>query len=94
MQFTLHLGSALFGFWRQSIDRRQSIFCISNVTKEPQSLLLSSINLIEAQQWSDLLSGDDLSRDTSDVVLAPYQTVWITNFPDHGSASPGVAGLP
>ncbi|MFM9587533.1 hypothetical protein, partial [Streptomyces caniscabiei] len=27
-QFTLHLTGALFGFWRQSIDRRQSIFCV------------------------------------------------------------------
>lgn len=46
-QFTLHLGNQLFGFWRQSIDRRQSIFCISNISRENQELNLSDINLIE-----------------------------------------------
>jgi sucrose phosphorylase len=47
-QFTLHLGNQLFGFWRQSADRRQSIFCVSNISREPQTLQLSDINLIEA----------------------------------------------
>ena len=28
-QFTLHLGLSLFGFWRQSLDRRQSVFCVT-----------------------------------------------------------------
>ncbi len=80
-QFTLHLGQALFGFWRQSMDRRQSIFCVSNVSCEPKTLHLSDINLIEAQQWSDLISGKDC--DTSSMLLAPYQTVWISNLRDH-----------
>ena len=32
-QFTLQLNNDFFGIWRQSIDRSQSIFCISNLTK-------------------------------------------------------------
>lgn len=80
-QFTLHLGSALFGFWRQSTDRRQSIFCISNVSNESQALQLSEINLIEAQDWSDLISGEDCN--TQQILLGPYQTVWISNCRDH-----------
>ena len=32
-QFTLQLEDHLFGIWRQSIDRSQSIFCVSNLTK-------------------------------------------------------------
>ena len=35
VQFTLQLGPSLFGVWRQSIDRRQSIFSISNITAAP-----------------------------------------------------------
>ncbi|MEM1190645.1 MAG: sugar phosphorylase [Pseudomonadota bacterium] len=80
-QFTLHLANQLFGFWRQSGDRRQSIFCVSNVSPEPQTLQLSDINLIEAQQWSDLISGDDC--ESNELVLAPYRTVWISNLLDH-----------
>ena len=35
-QFTLQLGDLFFGIWRQSIDRSQSIFCISNLTNKKQ----------------------------------------------------------
>lgn len=87
VQFTLHLGSKLFGFWRQSMDRRQSVFCISNVTAEEQPLLLSRINLIEAQDWRDLITGEDYGDRGPEVVMAPYQTVWITNIPDHDGGS-------
>jgi len=63
-QFTLHLGSALFGFWRQSMNRRQSIFCISNITDQPQVATLSDINLIETEDWQDLIGGEQyVSRD-------------------------------
>ena len=82
-QFTLHLGPALFGFWRQSMNRRQSIFCISNITDQPQVATLSDINLIETEDWQDLIGGEQyLSRDGL-LQLAPYQTVWISNAPDH-----------
>ncbi|MDB4476556.1 alpha-amylase, partial [bacterium] len=82
-QFTLHLGVALFGFWRQSVDRRQSIFCINNVTDREQSVALSDINLIETQEWSDLISGAYYSPDQSEIVISPYQSVWISNAPDY-----------
>ena len=32
--FTLQLGEKLFGIWRQSRDRQQSIFCITNFSKK------------------------------------------------------------
>jgi len=81
-QFTLHLGTALFGYWRQSIDRRQSIFCISNVTVEPQRLDLASINLVDTDDWVDLISLLELVHGDS-IELLPYQTVWISNAPDY-----------
>lgn len=45
-QFTLHLGTAVFAFWRQSMNRDQSVFCLSNVTPEVQLIKLSDTNLI------------------------------------------------
>ncbi|MEJ2308301.1 MAG: sugar phosphorylase [Gammaproteobacteria bacterium] len=78
-QFTLHLGSCLFGFWRQSMDRRQSIFCIYNVTPDKQELRLSDINLIGTDDWHDLVSGEQLSALDQAVTLRPYQVLWITN---------------
>jgi sucrose phosphorylase len=78
-QFTLHLRASLFGFWRQSMDRRQSIFCISNVSDMPQELDLSGINLIDTEDWLDLVRGAEIGDKGQLLELSPYQTVWISN---------------
>ena len=78
-QFTLHLGVTLFGFWRQSLNRKQSIFCISNVTDKPVKLVLSELNLIMTENWIELISGLEITSITENLELSPYQTVWISN---------------
>ena len=78
-QFTLHLGSGVFSFWRQSIDRSQSIFCLNNVTDQSQRITMNDINLIDNQHWWDLISGQRYAQEDLELVLAPYQSVWITN---------------
>lgn len=77
-QFTLHLGDQLFGFWRQSLDRQQSLFCISNISDKGQTLMLADINLIDNEQWHDLISVQPCSGGNG-IEMEPYQTVWITN---------------
>jgi sucrose phosphorylase len=78
-QFTLQLGERIFGFWRQSMDRRQSIFCISNISDEPRCLSLADINLIGTDSWRDLISGVCYEQPAETLSLAPYQTLWISN---------------
>ncbi|MGI2180147.1 sugar phosphorylase [Shewanella frigidimarina] len=78
-QFTLHLGLQLFGFWRQSRNRKQSIFCISNVSDQITDLRINELNLIIAEHWVDLLSGQPIQDITQTMPLQPYQTVWISN---------------
>jgi sucrose phosphorylase len=78
-QFTLHLGLKLFGFWRQSQDRKQSIFCISNITNNTLSLPLGELNLIITETWYELISGEEIEKLTEAIKLNPYQTVWISN---------------
>ena len=78
-QFTLQLGEKVFGYWRQSLDRKQSIFCISNISDEPQSILLSDINLIGTDNWIDLVTREEVSIKQGFVELAPYQVMWISN---------------
>ncbi|MDA8903524.1 sugar phosphorylase [Porticoccaceae bacterium] len=79
-QFTLHLGDQLFGFWRQSLHRQQSIFCISNISSQVQHLSLADINLIDNEEWQDLISGQPCTPNAQ-LPMQPYQTVWITNCP-------------
>ncbi|MGC9503292.1 sugar phosphorylase [Baaleninema sp.] len=78
-QYTLHLKRALFGFWRQSIHRDQSIFSIHNLSDRVQKLHLSEINLVCTDPWCDLISGRIISDIYDTLTLEPYQSVWLTN---------------
>lgn len=78
-QFTLQLGEAFFGFWRQSLERAQSIFAVSNLTAEPRSIPSMALNLIEGDAWCDLLSGEPVAQLSGEIAFAPYQTRWISN---------------
>ncbi|SEQ53645.1 sucrose phosphorylase [Amphritea atlantica] len=78
-QFTLHLGEQVFGFWRQSIDRTQNIFCLNNISAESATLSLSDLNLIQTQDWRDLLSGQRYEDLLGSIELAPYQSIWLSN---------------
>ena len=78
-QFTMHLGTKIFAFWRQSMDRRQSIFCIHNITTERQTVKLTDINLTGTDEWKDLIDGQMFEDVKGELVLEPYRSVWLTN---------------
>ena len=80
-QFTLNCGRSIFGFWRQSPDRAQSIFCLYNVTPSTTTIAAASLNLVGSDSWRDLISGEtvDLFSEDPTIELAPYQAVWLTN---------------
>jgi len=79
VQYTLHLGEHIFGFWRQSTDRQQSIFCIHNLSDKDVYIPISSINLISTQLWSDLVTGKALQENLDSLHLKPYQFAWLSN---------------
>ena len=78
-QFTLHMGEQLFGFWRQSVNRSQSIFCIYNISDVTQPLLLKDLNLISTDHWKDLISGNHFDDEDELLDIQPYQVLWISN---------------
>lgn len=78
-QFTLHLDERIFGIWRQSLERDQSIFALHNVSKDTVLVSPLSINLISGEVWIDLLTGEEIAHGGADIELAPYQCRWITN---------------
>jgi len=78
-QFTLRLGEALLGFWRQSPNRQQSVFCLHNMTRKPQILSLAALNLISTDSWYDLISEESISTDQAQLQFKPYQSYWLTN---------------
>lgn len=78
-QYVLHMGENLFAFWRQSIDRRQSLFAVYNMTDQPQSFNLSELNLIATDDWTDLVSEQVYEDRLGKITLIPYQFVWLAN---------------
>lgn len=78
-QFTLHFGTEIFGFWRQSIDRQQSIFCIFNISNKIQIIPLIDINLIGTDQWIDLITGNKIEDLQQQITLKPYESLWLSN---------------
>ncbi|TEW51535.1 sugar phosphorylase [Psychromonas sp. RZ5] len=78
-QFTLHLGLQLFGFWRQSQDRQQSIFCVSNITDQDMELSINDLNLVMTDNWFELIEGVELEMHQETIMMKPYQTLWLTN---------------
>ena len=78
-QFTLNLDDCIFGVWRQSLDRSQSIFALHNVSAERVSISPTAVNLIAEEPWRDALTGEMIDAAGDDIVFAPYQCRWITN---------------
>ena len=78
-QFTLRLDPRLFGVWRQSLDRYQSIFAIHNVSDETVTVSPNELNMIEDDNWRDLLSAEEIDASADRIIFAPYQCRWITN---------------
>jgi sucrose phosphorylase len=76
-QFTLNVDDRIFGLWRQSLDRAQSIFALHNVSDETIEIPQADLNLIADERWVDLLSGETI--ETGPVTMAPYRCRWITN---------------
>ncbi|MEM1310851.1 MAG: sugar phosphorylase, partial [Cyanobacteria bacterium P01_H01_bin.153] len=92
-QYTLHpFNAAVFAFWRQSMARDQSIFCIHNLSREPQELRLSDLNLMDTDDWTDLISGDRFTTLDEVYIMQPYKSLWLTNkidsAEDHSTPDP------
>ncbi|MEM6940267.1 MAG: sugar phosphorylase [Pseudomonadota bacterium] len=79
-QFTMYFeDTRLFGLWRQSIDRHQSIFALHNVSDGDVTVPMAALNLIEGEPWIDLISGLVIDPEGDEITVSPYQCLWITN---------------
>lgn len=78
-QFTLRLDERIFGIWRQSLDRSQSVFALHNVSSDEVTVSCADLNLIADEQWLDILSGETITAEQQTLTLSAYQCRWITN---------------
>ena len=78
-QYTLDLGSKVYGLWRQSKDKRQSIFSLTNVTSESVELNINRLNLIKNETWKDLIKPTNKIYGKNNIRIKPFETLWISN---------------
>ena len=72
---TLNMGSKIFCFKRTSIDKKQSIICISNLSSKNQTIR-SNRNIINCR---DLIDPKTEFKNKNFLTLKPFQTVWLRN---------------
>ena len=71
---TLKLGANFFGIKRVSIDNKQSIYCITNMTSKLQLLKVNK-NIFYKRN----LFNSKLTKKSGKIQFEPFQTVWLTN---------------
>ena len=72
---TIYVGSKIFCFKRESIDKKQIILCATNLSSKNQFFRVSKNFL----KFRNLLGGKmDLIKDRG-IRLNPFQTVWLSN---------------
>jgi sucrose phosphorylase len=78
-QEVLHLGEHLFGFWRVSLDGKQKIFAVHNLTDQTRNLYLDGA--LDGQfegHWVGLLTGEVVTSERAMIELPPYHVLWLT----------------
>ena len=68
----LNLGKKVFGFKRISLDKKQTIFNITNLSSKQQKLNFGK----KFENYKHLLSKSKTSRY---LILQPFETLWLSN---------------
>ncbi len=72
---TLNMGSKIFCFQRTSIDKKQTIVCMTNLSSKTQNLLLNN----KFKNWKNLINQKINILPNKKLKLQPFQTIWLSN---------------
>ena len=70
----INLGTKLFCFKRISLDKKQTIICITNLSSKIQSAHLNKIY----NNWNNLI-GSKIEKENKFLKLKPFETIWLSN---------------
>ena len=69
----MNLGPKIFAFKRISLDKKQTIVCISNLSSKTQSIKIQLKN----KKYKELIIGTTVGK--NNITLDPFQTIWLSN---------------
>ena len=72
---SVNMGKKIFCFKRQSVDKKQTILCITNLSSKVQSTKINQNFLT----WKNLLSSNNNHISNKIIKLEPFETVWLSN---------------
>ncbi|MBD1162439.1 alpha-amylase [Pelagibacterales bacterium SAG-MED12] len=75
LRSNINMGPKMFCFKRQSIDKKQIIICITNLSSKTQSKKINHKFL----KWKNLLDYSNNHILDKMIKLKPFQTVWLSN---------------
>ena len=73
LRYNLNLGSKFFAFKRVSIDKKQIIVCITNLSSKLQKLKLNKKKI----KWKNII-GPKIKIEKNMIILEPFETIWIS----------------
>ncbi len=75
LRCNIEINSKIFCFKRVSIDKKQIIMCITNLSSKIQYIKLNN----KLVKWNDLLGSNLNYVSTTKLRLEPFQTLWLSN---------------
>ena len=72
---TLNIGPKIFCFQRTSIDKKQTIICITNLSSKIHNLILNKKFI----NWKNLIDQKINILPNKRIKLEPFQTIWLSN---------------
>lgn len=80
-QKVIYSNNSVFSFIRTSLDKKESILALFNLSDKEQNVIFKLNNYIdiEISTLSDLISGEkfELNKDNIEITLKPYEFMWL-----------------
>ena len=75
LRINLNYGQKIYAFKRVSIDKKQTITCITNLSSKIQKIRINKKN----QKMKNLMASKIQIEDKKFLVLKPFETIWLSN---------------
>ena len=73
-RYSMNFGSKIFSFRRVSINKKQTILCISSLSSKIQKVRLNKIYY----NWKNLI-GPKIEIKNDLLIMKPFETIWLSN---------------
>ena len=75
LRINLNYGQKIYAFKRVSLDKKQTITCITNLSSKIQKIRINKKN----QKMKNLMASKIHIEDEKFLILKPFETIWLSN---------------